>query len=265
MSKKTLSDNPLKVTLSALLALLAVGELHLSISKGDSKMGDIPFLSLPAGENPIIRSDGVILRDFAGTCLNCCSNCEPYCYAKGTEIRYEDCRYNYAKNYVLAKYAPELFEKEFCSWLNKSNIRYFRIHESGEFFSYEYLEMICRICAKFPDIHFYAYTRRYKWLRQAKDAGIIPNNLKINVSARRENFENLKKYLPEFNLFIWDNSNLKTANTEPLNIHHCDAVLFDGKSSGTTCIECKRCIIGTADTAVYDHSKKGHKKIKHNI
>ena len=266
MSKKsTLSKNPLKVTLSALLALLAVGELHLSISKGDDKMGDIPFLSLPAGEHEIIRSDGEVLRDFGGTCKGCSGQCEPYCYAKRTEIQYEACRYNYAKNYVLAKYAPELFEKEFCEWLNKSNIRYFRIHEAGEFFSYEYLEMICKICAKFPDIHFYAYTRRYKWLRTAQDAGIIPANFKINVSARRENAAALKKYLPEFNLFIWDGSNLKTSNYGPLEIHHCDAVLFSGHSSGITCIECKRCITGHCDTAVFDHSSKSKKRVKHNI
>lgn len=265
MSKRKLSENPLKVALNALLALLAVGEIHLCISKGDSKMGDIPFLSMPAGEHEIIRSDGAVLRDFGGTCQGCCSQCEPFCYALGTELRYEDCRLNYAKNYVLAKYAPDLFESEFTDWLNKSNIRFFRLHEAGDFFSYEYLELICKIFAKFPDIHFYTYTRRYKWLRRAKDAGIIPDNFKINVSARRENMENLKKFLPEFTLFVWDGSNLKNSTNEPINLHHCDAVLFNGHSSGVTCIECKRCITGNCDTAVYDHSHKSHKKIIHNI
>ena len=262
MAKTTkLSENPLIVTLSALLCKLNSEGLELNISKGNDKMGDIPYLSMPAGEDPIIRSDGIVLRDFTGTCKGCCNGCQHDCYALRTEYQYDYCRYNYAVNYVLAAYAPEEFEKQFCKYLKNANIRCFRLHESGEFFSWEYFEMICRIFSKFPRIQFYAYTKRYSWVRRAQDLGIIPENFKINISARRENSAALKKYLPEFTQFIWDCSNIAGNNSESVCCDHCPAVSFNGKKTGITCLECERCIYGNCDTAVYDHSgKQKHKK-----
>ena len=259
--KNSLSKNPVVVTLASLLLALQQNALELSVSLGNDKMGNIPYISMPAGEDPIIRSDGVVLRDFEGTCKGCCKGCQHDCYALRTEFQYESCRYNYAANYVLAKYAPELFRDKVESWLKKSNIRCFRWHESGEFFSWEYFVMVCEICAKFPRIQFYTYTKRYAWVRRGQDLGIIPGNFKINISARRENAEALKKYLPEFTLFIWDCSNIRGNDSESICCEHCPAVLFNGKKSGKTCIECERCIWGNEDTAVYDHSgKQKHKK-----
>lgn len=259
-NKKKLSDNPVLVTLAGLLLALQQGALELHVSSGNDKMGDIPYISMPAGEDPIYRSDGALLRDFPGTCCGCCSGCKGDCYALTIEVYRDKARIAYAENYVLAKYAPDLFREMVVKYLKRCNRRCFRWHESGEFFSYEYLQLVCEICAMFPRIQFYAYTKRYAWLRKAKDAGIIPPNFKINVSARRENSAALEKYLPEFTQFIWDCSNLVTSDYAPLSCEHCKAVQFNGKKTGITCIECERCIYGNENTAVYDHSKRAHKK-----
>lgn len=261
MAKKTLSENPVVVTLAGLLLALQAGALELHVSKGDEKMGPIPFISMPAGEDPIVRSDGVVLRDFGGSCQNCCSGCKGDCYAYGIEIYRDLARVAYAENYVLAKYAPDLFREKAVDWFNKSNIRCFRWHESGEFFSWEYFVLVCEICAMFPRIQFYTYSRRYAWIRRGQDLGIIPPNFKINVSARPENSLALKKYLPEFTQFIWDCSNIIGNDSAPVDCEHCKAVQFNGRKTGVTCIQCERCIWGNEDTAVYDHStKQKHKK-----
>lgn len=259
-NKKKLSDNPVVVTLAGLLLALQQGAIDLHVSSGNDKMGDIPYISMPAGEDPIFRSDGVILRDFPGTCCGCCSGCKNDCYALAIEVYRDQARVAYAENYVLAKYAPELFRSKVSAYLRKCNRRCFRWHESGEFFSWEYFVLVCEICAAFPRIQFYTYTKRYAWVRRAQDLGIIPSNFKINISARRENSAALEKYLPEFSQFIWDCSNLAGSDSAPIECEHCKAVKFNGRKTGIQCIECERCIYGTESTAVYDHSKRAHKK-----
>jgi hypothetical protein len=43
--------------------------------------------------------------------------------------------------------------------ISKTNIRYFRVHSCGEFYSQEYFNKWCEIAKSFPSVTFYTYTK----------------------------------------------------------------------------------------------------------
>ncbi len=59
----------------------------------------------------------------------------------------------------------------------------FRWHDSGDLQSLEHLEKICEVARRTPTVRHWLPTREYRIARQAIDAGIVPANLVIRVSA----------------------------------------------------------------------------------
>lgn len=264
MSKK-LKENPYVAVLAILKKAVAKKQVKINWSYGNDKMGMIPFMSISAGCDKMTRSDGVILRDFEGSCKNCGENCDPDCYAKNSEFRFEDVRKNRAENFILAKYDLPEFQQQANDYFKFFLYRFFRIHEGGEFFSYDYFLAWCNIARENPMITFYTYTKRFMFIRKAEDLKMIPDNLIINLSATSENKHVIRKMFPEkkFKLFIWDESNLKKSEKMPETCDRCPAVGFNGKMTGEKCDHCLKCAMSgeiQGDIAVYDHSKRAHKK-----
>lgn len=84
--------------------------------------------------------------------------CHKYCYACKAERLYpsvKPCRMN---NYNLSK--TDQFVNLMVDQIGKMKTKYFRIHESGDFYSVEYIQRWYIIIKKFPSIQFYAYTKR---------------------------------------------------------------------------------------------------------
>ena len=59
----------------------------------------------------------------------------------------------------------------------------FRWHDSGDVQSFHHLSRICDVARRTPNIAHWLPTREYRIARQAIDAGIVPSNLVIRVSA----------------------------------------------------------------------------------
>lgn len=72
-----------------------------------------------------------------------------------------------------------------------------RLHESGEFFSMEYLEMWMRIARRHPNTTFYTYSTKYEYMEEI--IPVKPENLKILPSGweGREIPEKVKEYYGE--------------------------------------------------------------------
>jgi len=85
-------------------------------------------------------------------------SCHKYCYARKAEKQYKavlPCR---NKNFKASKdyyFTNRMFDK-----IRKLKCKYFRIHESGDFYSRDYINKWYAIARMFPDIRFYAYTKR---------------------------------------------------------------------------------------------------------
>lgn len=86
--------------------------------------------------------------------------CKNHCYAHRYEKERDACRKAYEDNFVRVRGPPE-FADPMIRVLPK-DMKYFRIHVSGDFFSRDYIRGWVRICQAFPDTKFWGYTRSWK-------------------------------------------------------------------------------------------------------
>jgi hypothetical protein len=198
----------------------------VSISHGNSKMGAIPSVSLPA-------------------CVTCnpSAPCFKKCYALRLERRYKTVSNAYARNLEILNSDPASY------WLQvkaaASMTRFFRYHVSGDIPNATYLDRMVQIAIELPGTTFLAFTKQYNIVNTYIDtfgADAIPANLKIIFS----------------NWGSWKCDN-------PYNLPVCEVVLKgsapapDWKVCGGNCTECACRGVGcwevkTGETiAIYEH------------
>lgn len=138
--------------------------LKLNISKGNTKMGLIPSVSLPT--NVCDKS------------LPCYKNC----YAKKAERMYSAVRNAYNNNLELFLKAPEEFEKQLLE--NIPCFGMFRWFVSGDILNIQFLQMMVRIAKKAKNVKFLAFTKKYAIVNEyIGNNGKIPSNLRIVFSG----------------------------------------------------------------------------------
>ena len=136
----------------------------VSISRGNSKLGAIPSVSLPA-----------------------CSTCRPdapcykTCYARRLAARRENVRTAYYNNMEILLSDPALY------WLQvraaASMVRWFRFHVSGDLVNAEYWTEVVNTARQLPHTNFLIFTKRFEIVNDWLDAGgKIPRNLKVIFS-----------------------------------------------------------------------------------
>ena len=261
MSKK-LSTTRQGIKWAVLASLVSSDEIEVKTSNGNSKMGKIISFNITAGGEPYVRSDGLELSDFKGSCDGVCEGCTNGCYARNGEMRFKTVQLNNARNYALAMLNPKEYKRQVIEILNhvKDDIPV-RIHECGEFFSLEYMAMWLDIIEMFPAKTFYTYTKHFDFVRVLKVRILSLSNLRMNLSGYRENLDALKAEFPEFAIFLWDDSNIIGENCG-IEIPHdlrCPAVNCHGKMNhGVKCVNCGKCFkseYAGKVIACYDHSK----------
>lgn len=136
--------------------------MRLVISKGNSKIGGVPNVSLPPGES--CRKDVPCFNDG--------------CYARTPMRLYPSVRKAWSGNleYALAdmtKYMDDI--SDYCA-LNKP--KRFRWHVSGDILSQEYLDEVISIALDYPWIKFLCFTKMYHLDFSGK-----PKNLHIVLST----------------------------------------------------------------------------------
>lgn len=138
--------------------------LTVSISKGNSKMGAIPSVSLPA-------------------CITCNPNapCFKLCYAAKIERIYKSAKESYQRNLDILKADPGAYwiQVKAAAMVN----RFFRYHVSGDIPNKEYFNNMIKLAEELPATQFLAFTKQYNIVNQfINDGGKIPHNLKIIFS-----------------------------------------------------------------------------------
>jgi hypothetical protein len=138
--------------------------MKVSISSGNSKMGAIPSVSLPA-----------------------CTTCNPdapcfgKCYARKLERIYPSVRNAYSNNFEILASDPV----EFWNQVRKAArmARYFRYHVSGDIPNGVYLYDMVRTARELPGTEFLAFTKQHAIVNEYLDnGGEIPENLHIIFS-----------------------------------------------------------------------------------
>ena len=137
---------------------------QISISKGNSKMGAIPSVSLPA-------------------CITCNPDapCFKKCYARRLSARRATVRDAYERNLNILNADAGAY------WLQikaaASVTRFFRYHVSGDIPNGEYLKNMITTADALPGTMFLAFTKQYKIVNEyIANGGTIPENLKIIFS-----------------------------------------------------------------------------------
>lgn len=151
--------------------------MNIKISKGNTKMGDIPSVSLPAGI----------------TCRNDCE-CNKKCYAKKIERLRKSVRNAYKHNYDLLNSSPEIFWREVEASIMMS--RFFRFHVSGDIPNEDYLQRMVQVSERNSHCQILCFTKKYDMVNKFLQASpTLPDNFHLIFSVWR----NLK-YDNPFNL-----------------------------------------------------------------
>lgn len=137
---------------------------NISISKGNSKLGAIPSVSLPA-------------------CVTCnpAAPCFKECYALRIERRYKQSKAAYQKNLNILNNNPAIY------WLQvkaaAATTRFFRYHVSGDIPNSEYFNNMVNLAHELPNTTFLSFTKQYHIVNDfLNNGGKYPDNLKIIFS-----------------------------------------------------------------------------------
>ena len=135
----------------------------VSISKGNSKMGYIPSVSLP----PVV------------TCAQGCT-CAKKCYAAKLCRIYPSVRKAYARNLDILKNDMDNYfiQVKAAAMVTK----YFRFHVSGDIYDMNYLDRMVKLAQDLPGTTFLAFTKQYNFVNNFLQYAAIPDNLKIIFS-----------------------------------------------------------------------------------
>lgn len=237
------------------------GQLHVAISQGNMKLGNIPQFNTLPGDEPLKLKNGQVLTNIKGTCGGCCTDCKASCYAIRSACLHHNATIKaWGGNTVIARTDPKKVKKEIKEFCQKNIVKYFRFHTSGEFESIEQIKLYCEICNEIDDVIFYVYTKRFDLIYKyfVIEGNELPDNFIINLSEWHGNIEEFKRncryntsFFDKLNVFAYDDNCEKAAYASTLV--HCPAIDKTGHETGITCAQCRRCMKHGSKTAVYAH------------
>lgn len=138
----------------------------VSISDGNSKMGRIASVSLPAWT----------------TCKKC--DCWEKCYAKKLERIRPSVRNAYLRNYEILCSDPDTYWREVEAAVMMS--RFFRFHVSGDIPDKAYLNRMIDLAARNQHCQILCFTKKFELVNGViSDGAHLPENLHIIFSAWR--------------------------------------------------------------------------------
>lgn len=141
-------------------------ELHVSISNGNSKMGAIPSVSLPA----LI------------TCsVDACKFCGKKCYAAKISRLRKTVANAYQRNLDILKNEPEKFWREVNAAVAVS--RFFRFGVSGDIYDDAYLENIVKTARSNKHCQILVFTKKFDICNKYLEHHKLPSNLHLIFSG----------------------------------------------------------------------------------
>lgn len=136
----------------------------VKISPGNSKMGSVPSVSLPA----------VI------TCREC--ECQKKCYARKLERLRPAVRNAYQHNLDVLNSDPDTYWREVEASIMMS--RFFRFHVSGDIPDCRYFDKMAEIAERNTHCQILCFTKRYEIVNDhISDNWALPDNLHVIFSA----------------------------------------------------------------------------------
>lgn len=146
--------------------------MNIKISQGNSKLGNIPSISLPAGV----------------TCRDDCE-CKNKCYAKRLERIRKSVREAYQHNYQVLKCTPNTYWREVEASIMMS--RFFRFHVSGDIPDKSYLTHMIDIAERNRHCEILCFTKKFGIVNEVvaellTNKQMLPPNLHLILSGWKD-------------------------------------------------------------------------------
>ena len=145
-------------------------------------------------QNSELRPDGIYnwtLPAFAiklnnGKNFNVCPNagaCASFCYARNGTYLFKNVRGRHIQNLEYILEEPKRWFAQMYNEVNQPKMlnKYVRIHDSGDFFSEEYLKMWLLIASLTPQVTFYCYTKEVSLFKKVVEPD-CPKNFRYLYS-----------------------------------------------------------------------------------
>ena len=194
--------------------------MHVSISKGNEKLGAIQSVSLPSGN----------------TCIQC--DCNKKCYARRIERRRKSVREAYQNNLNILITEPDVYWREVEAAIMLS--RFFRFHVSGDIPDEKYLDKMIHIAKRNPHCEILCFTKKYEFV-----ADCITRKLAANDIFGDGSFKGYEDVFPQ-NLHIILSAWVGLEMYNPYNLPEAHVRYRDGTTTaksdaiecGGNCTEC---------------------------
>lgn len=145
-------------------------------------------------QNSELRPDGIFnwtLPAFAikltsGENFNVCPNagaCASFCYARNGTYLFSNVRGRHVANLEYILEDPQGWYDQMLAEVQHKNKRgkFIRIHDAGDFYSEEYLELWLKIARNTPEVTFYCYTKEVAMFKRLVEPN-CPENFKYLYS-----------------------------------------------------------------------------------
>jgi len=194
-------------------------ERHVSISRGNAKMGLIASVSLP----PIISCS-----------KEACKHCGKDCYArKIARLRPKTVGAAYQRNLDILKEEPEQFWREVNAAVAMS--RFFRFSVGGDLYDKDYFENMVKVARNNKHCEILCFTKKFdivnEWLNDHK----LPKNLHLIFSGWRGMTMNNPHNLPEAHVFYRDGT-----TTAKDGARYCSGNCYECAIAMTNCWSLKK-------------------------
>ena len=138
--------------------------------------------------NSELRADGILnwsLPAFAvkltnGTNFNVCPNagaCASFCYARNGTYNFSNVKGRHIANLEYTLEAPQEWFNQMLDEVQHPKMagKFIRVHDSGDFYSEEYLKMWLQIAHETPQVTFYCYTKEVSMFKRVVEPNCPPN------------------------------------------------------------------------------------------
>jgi len=159
---------------------------NIGLSDGNSKLkksGIVSFNLIPIVHCPL-----------AGSCKAFCyATVGQQAFASGVKRRAAAFKATLAPDFV------QQMHSEVQRW--KRKIKAVRVHDSGDFYSMQYLQDWLEIARLNPDVKFYAYSKSLPFIHRAYDQGLVPPNFRLIQSVGGLADSRIRTDLPHARIF----------------------------------------------------------------
>ena len=188
--------------------------MNIKISLGNSKLGNIPSVSLPAGV----------------TCRADCE-CKEKCYAKRLERIRKSVREAYRHNYQVLKCAPNTYWREVEASIMMS--RFFRFHVSGDIPDKNYLIHMIEIAERNRHCEILCFTKKFGIVNEVvaellSNKRMLPPNLHLILSGWKDLKMENPFLLPEAHVKFRDGTTTARENALECGENCTECALTEG-------------------------------------